>query len=304
MSENIVNEYVRTVENKQEEIMVQGGLVLEGGGMRGLYTAGILDYFLDKGLFFKNCYGVSAGAIQCCSYLSKQRGRAARIYINYMPDKRYASFGNLIKEGYYFGKEFSLKTIPYELEPYDFDTYNQLGCNFIAVATDCKTGEAAYHKIGDMRKDIEMDKLWATCSLPLISRMVEIDGGEYLDGGVTDSIPVEKAIEEENDKVVVILTRDASYRKKPASMMGMFKVKYRKYPNLIKAMEIRHERYNRTVELIEKLEAEGRIYVIRPKAEIEVGRLEKDTAKLTALYETGYKEAEEYYDGLKRYLGL
>ncbi len=289
---------------ENEDMIYDGGLVLEGGGMRGLYTAGILDYFIDKGLYFKNCYGVSAGAIQCCSYLSKQRGRAARIYINYMNDKRYAGVGNFIKEGYYFSKEFSLKTIPYELEPYDFDTFNKLDCNFIAVATDCKTGEAAYHKIGDMRDDNEMSKLWATCSLPLISRMVDVDDGQYLDGGMTDSIPVEKAMADGNNKVVIILTRDGSYRKSPNKMMGLIKLKYRKYPKLVEAMAIRHERYNRTVELIEQLEAQGKIFVIRPKATVEVGRLEKDTEKLTELYNTGYREAEEYYEGLKAYLGL
>ncbi len=291
------------MEQKKEKV-IKCGLVLEGGGMRGLYTAGILDLFIEKGIYFENCYGVSAGAIQCCSYLSKQKGRAARIYIDYMGDKRYAGIGNLIKEGYYFGKEFSLKTIPYELEPYDFDTFNNSGCNFIAVATDCKTGEAAYHKIGDMRDDKEMDKLWATCSLPLISKMVEVDGGQYLDGGVSDSIPVEKAMADGNEKVVVILTRDASYKKSPASMMGLIKYKYRKYPKLVEAMRTRHERYNRTIELIEKLEKEGKIFVIRPKTPIKIGRLEKDKGKLTELYNVGYDDAKEYYESLEKYLGI
>lgn len=287
---------------EEKDVMYEAGLVLEGGGMRGLYTAGVLDFFIDKGIYFKNCYGVSAGATQCCSYLSKQRGRAYRIFTEYMNDKRYASFSNLLKEGNYFGKDFSLKMIPDELEPYDYDTYKNIGANFYAVATDCKTGKPAYLKIEDMRNEVDMDKVWASCSLPLLSKNVHIEGEEYLDGGVSDSIPVVKAIKDGNKKVVVVLTRDASYKKSPNKLMPVIKLKYKSYPNLVRVMEKRHSIYNKTIKRIEKLEQARKIFVIRPKDVVEIGRLEKDAKKMKALYDAGYEEARACYDKLIEYL--
>ncbi len=284
------------------DIMVNAGLVLEGGGMRGVYTAGVLDLFIDKGLYFRNCYGVSAGATQCCSYLSKQRGRAFKINADYMKDKRYAGIGNLIKEGNYFGRDFTLKTIPNELEPYDYDAYKNTGANFFSVATDCKTGKPAYLKIEDMRLDI--DKVWASCTLPLLSKMVKIEGREYLDGGVSDSIPVAKAIKDGNSKVVVVLTRDENYRKTPNKMLGIMKIKYRNYKGLVRAIEIRHKKYNKTLDVISKLEKQGKIFVIRPQKQVEVGRLEKDVSKMRALYECGYDDAKNCYEELVKYLEI
>lgn len=284
------------------DTMVEAGLVLEGGGMRGVYTAGVLDLFIDKGLYFRNCYGVSAGATQCCSYLSKQRGRAFKINAEYMKDKRYASFENLVKEGNYFGRDFTMNILPNELEPYDYDTFKNTGANFFSVATDCKTGEAAYLKVEDMRLDI--DKIWASCTLPLLSKMVDIDGKEYLDGGVSDSVPVVRAIKDGNKKVVVILTRDEKYRKKPNKLIGLIRLKYRKYQGLVKAMETRHKRYNRELARISKLEKQGKIFVIRPKKQVEVGRLEKDASKMKALYDCGYNDAKACYEELAKYLGI
>lgn len=280
--------------------LYSAGLVLEGGGMRGLYTAGVLDFFIDKDMYFENCYGVSAGASQCCSYLSKQKGRALEINTEYMKDKRYASVSNLIKGGSYFDKEFSLKTIPDELVLYDYDTFSKSESNFYAVATDCKTGKPAYLKVEDMRKDL--DKVWASCSLPLLSKMVEIDGEEYLDGGVADAIPVLHALRDGNKKVIVILTRDGDYRKSPEKMMPLIKLTYHNYPKLVKAMKRRHARYNKTLIKIEKLEKAGKIFVIRPKEIVEVGRLEKDPEKMKKLYDAGYKDAMDSYEALCKYL--
>ena len=284
------------------DTMVEAGLVLEGGGMRGVYTAGVLDLFIDKGLYFRNCYGVSAGATQCCSYLSKQRGRAFKINAEYMKDKRYASFGNLIKEGNYFGRDFTMNVLPNQLELYDYDTFKSVGANFFSVTTDCKTGKPAYLKVEDMRKDI--DKIWASCTLPILSKMVNIDGKEYLDGGVSDSIPVARAIKDGNSKVVVILTRDEKYRKKPNKMMGLIKLKYHNYKGLVRAMENRHTRYNKTLDKISEFEKQGKIFVIRPKRQVEVGRLEKDERKMRALYDCGYEDAKACYDKLVKYLGI
>lgn len=286
----------------KKDTMYEAGLVLEGGGMRGLYTAGVLDFFIDKGIYFRNCYGVSAGATQGCSYLSKQKGRAYRIFTKYMNDKRYASFGNLLKEGNYFGKDFSLKMIPDELEPYDHETFVNSGANFYAVASNCRTGEPAYLKVEDTRREVDMDKIWASCSLPLLSKNVHIEGEEYLDGGVADSIPVVKALRDGNKKVVLVLTRDSSYRKEPNKLMPIIKLKYKSYPKLIELMEKRHRIYNKTLKRIEKFEKEGKIFVIRPKSVVEIGRLEKDTKKMKALYNVGYKEAKESFDKLMDYL--
>ena len=286
----------------ENDVMYEAGLVLEGGGMRGLYTAGVLDFFIDKGIYFRNCYGVSAGATQCCSYLSKQKGRAYRIFTEYMNDKRYASLSNLIKEGNYFGKDFSLKMIPDELEPYDHDTFVNSGANFYAVASNCKTGKPAYLKIEDTRKEVDMDKIWASCSLPLLSKNVQIEGEEYLDGGVADSIPVVKAIKDGNKKVVLILTRDASYKKSPNKLMPVIKLRYKSYPKFVRIMEKRHIIYNKTIKRIEKLEQAGKIFVIRPKNVVEIGRLEKDAKKMKKLYDAGYEEAKACYTKLLEYL--
>jgi predicted patatin/cPLA2 family phospholipase len=289
-------------ENAVIDRLFEAGLVLEGGGMRGLYTAGVLDYFIDKGIYFRNCYGVSAGATQGCSYISKQRGRAYKIFTKYMQDKRYASFGNLLKEGNYFGKDFSLKKIPDELEPYDYDTFKNSGINFYAVATNCRTGAPEYLKIEDMRNEVDMDKVWASCSLPLLSKNVHIENEEYLDGGVADSIPVVKAIKDGNKKVVLILTRDINYRKRPNKLISVIKLKYRKYPKFVSVMEKRHSIYNKTLKRIQKLENEGKIFVIRPKTEVKIGRLEKDTQKMTDLYNAGYNEAKDCFESLIKYL--
>lgn len=286
--------------DKLNDTLYEAGLVLEGGGMRGLYTAGVLDLFIEKGIYFKDCYGVSAGATQCCSYLSKQKGRAMEIYIKYMKDKRYASVSNLIKTGYYFGKEFSLKTIPDELILYDYDTFEKSESDFYAVATNCKTGKPAYLKIEDMRGDI--DKVWASCSLPLLSKMVELDGEKYLDGGVSDSIPVIRAMKDGNKKVIVILTRDVEYRKSPNKLMPVIRLLYRKYPRFVKVMERRHDRYNKVLMKLKKLEQEGKIFVIRPKKAVEVGRLEKNAEKMMELYNSGYNDAVECFDAMMEYL--
>lgn len=282
------------------EILYNGGLVLEGGGMRGLYTAGVLDFFIDKGIYFKNCYGVSAGASQCCSYLSKQKGRALEVNTEYMKDKRYASVSNLVRGGNYFDKEFSLKTIPDELVLFDYETFSKKQSDFYVVATNCKTGKPEYLKVEDMSRDI--DKVWASCSLPLLSKMVEIDGEEYLDGGASDAIPFMHAIKSGNEKVVVILTRDAEYRKSPEKMMPLIKMVYHDYPRFVRGMKRRHARYNKTLMKITKFEKAGKIFVIRPKETVEVGRLEKNPEKMKNLYDSGYNDAMECFDALCEYM--
>ena len=269
------------------------GLILEGGGMRGAYTAGVLDFFMDNNLEFDNVYGVSAGAVNGCSYLSKQRGRAFRVDVNYLEEKDYAGLSCWLRTGDYFGVDFCYNKIPYELDPYDLDAFNKFTGNFYAVATNCTTGQPEYFKIEDMDRDLI--KIRASASLPLMARMVEVDGVNYLDGGVSDSIPIYQARKSGCKKNVIVLTRDKDYRKSKNSILPLIKLKYRKYPGLIKSMEKRHIVYNKTLKYIDKLEAEGKVVVIRPKEKVEIGRLEKNKEKLTKLYNQGYDEAKEKY---------
>ena len=280
--------------------MVEVGLVVEGGGMRGVYTAGVLDYFMEKNLYFDDCYGVSAGACHISSYVSKQIGRSMKVTLDYINDKRYCSINSLIKTGDMFGVEMLYDLIPNKLELYDYDTFNKFKGNFYSVVTNCKTGKAEYIKIKDMKKDIIAVR--ASSSLPLLSRVVEINGEKYLDGGITDSIPIKKSIEDNHRKNVVILTRDKTYRKKKSSFSPIFKLKYRKYPNLVNAIENRYKMYNNTLDFIEEKVKTGEVFVIQPKEPVHISRVEKDKTKLKELYDKGYNDAKECYEDLIKFI--
>ena len=280
--------------------MIEAGLVVEGGGMRGVYTAGVLDYFMEKNLYFDDCYGVSAGACHISSYVSKQIGRSMKVTLDYINDKRYCSINSLIKTGDMFGVEMLYDLIPNKLELYDYDTFNKFKGNFYSVVTNCKTGKAEYIKIKDMKKDIIAVR--ASSSLPLLSRVVEINGEKYLDGGITDSIPIKKSIEDNHRKNVVILTRDKTYRKKKSSFSPIFKLKYRKYPNLVNAIENRYKMYNNTLDFIEEKVKTGEVFVIQPKEPVHISRVEKDKTKLKELYDKGYNDAKECYEDLIKFI--
>lgn len=280
--------------------MYMAGLVLEGGGMRGMYTAGVLDFFMDKDISFKNIYGVSAGACHGTSFVAGQRGRAYEINTKYLNDKRYASMRSLIKTGDFFEKDFQLNVIPNQLNLFSYENYRNSNVNFYATATNCETGKAEYLHIKDM--ETEIDKLWASSTLPLLSRIVKIKNKKYLDGGIADSIPVKKALEDGNEKVIVVLTQDIKYKKKPTSLMPLIKLKYKKFPNMIKAIENRYKEYNKTTDLIRKLEKEGKIIVIRPLSPLNIGRIEKNENKIKELYLRGYRDAESLYKKTINYL--
>ena len=280
--------------------MVEVGLVVEGGGMRGIYTAGVLDFFMDKNLYFDDCYAVSAGACHVTSYLSKQKGRSAKITLDYIGDKRYCSINSLIKTGDMFGAEMIYDIIPNKLDLYDYDTFNKFKGNFYSVVTNCKTGKAEYIKIEDMKKDIIAVR--ASSSLPLLARIVKIDGEEYLDGGITDSIPIKKSIEDNHEKNVVILTRDKNYRKSKPGFISILKMKYKKYPNLIKALENRYKMYNNTLDFLEEKRKENKVFIIQPKEPVNISRVEKNKDKLKALYDQGYNDAKEKYEELIKFL--
>ena len=280
--------------------MINSGLIIEGGGMRGVYTAGVLDFFMEKDLYFEDCYAVSAGACHASSYYSKQIGRSLKVILDYIHDKRYCSVNSLIKTGDMFGVEMLYNRIPNELVLYDYDTFNEFKGNFYCVVTNCKTGKAEYMKIQDMKKDIV--NVRASSSLPLLSRIVEINGEEYLDGGITDSIPIKKSIEDGHHKNVVILTRDKTYRKSKASFLNIFKIKYKKYPNLVKAIEDRYKMYNNTIDFIEEKRKNGEVFVIQPKGPVNISRVEKDKTKLKDLYDEGYNDAKECYEDLIKFI--
>ena len=280
--------------------MIEAGLVVEGGGMRGVYTAGVLDYFMEKNLYFDDCYGVSAGACHISSYVSKQIGRSMKVTLDYINDKRYCSVNSLIKTGDMFGVEMLYDLIPNKLELYDYDTFNKFKGNFYSVVTNCKTGKAEYIKIKDMKKDIIAVR--ASSSLPLLSRIVEINGKEYLDGGITDSIPIKKSIKDGHKKNVVILTRDKTYRKSKPKFLSLLKFKYKKYPNLVKAIENRYKIYNETLDFLEEEKAKNKVFIIQPKLPVKISRIEKDKDKLKALYNQGYEDAKEIYEDLMKFL--
>ncbi|MBD5499529.1 MAG: patatin family protein [Lachnospiraceae bacterium] len=280
--------------------MYQAGLVLEGGGMKGVYTAGVLDFFLDKGLLFSSVYGVSAGACHMCSYLSNQRGRALDISIDYLDSRKYCSVYSFLTTGDLFNVNTAYHLIPDYLNPYDYQAFDRYEGKAYAVVTNIITGRAEYLRIQDMKKDI--DAVRASASLPLVSRNVRIGDGLYLDGGIADAIPIKKSILDGNRKNVVILTKEEGYVRKPSGQLGVIKLRYLQYPKVYELMAERHNAYNNTMAYLEAQEKNGQAFIIRPKKKSEVGRIEKDVDKLKALYHEGYADAEECFELLQNYL--
>lgn len=280
--------------------MYQAGLILEGGGMSGIYTAGVLDFFLDKKIEFSSCYGVSAGACNMCSYLSKQRGRGFDVIADYLDDKHYCGTYSLITTGDIFGVNMCYHTIPEKLNPYDYETFKTYQGKAYAVVTNIVTGKAEYLRISDMKKNI--DAIRASASLPLVSRNVSYQGSIYLDGGLADSIPIKRSILGGNEKNVVIMTKEEGYLRQPASMLSFVKARYWRYPQVYRLMKERHTMYNETLSYLQEQVEKGHAFVIRPKRKGDVGRIEKDRKKLQVLYDTGYREAEEKYESLLSYL--
>lgn len=282
------------------DMLLDGGLILEGGGMRGMYTVGVLDFFMKKNLYFKDCYGVSAGASHGSSYYSMQKGRALKIVMRYLETKQYASATAMLLTGNFFDKKFHLETVPTRLVPYDYEASKENPMNFYSVVTEMETGKPVYKRIEDMKQDI--DWIWASGCLPLVAKMVEIDGKHYMDGGIADAIPVKESVKQGNAKNVVVLTRHKEYRKEQEATMPLVKAAYHRYPEFIKAMEQRPERYNETLEYILREEEAGRLFVIRPKEPVTVGRLEKDKEALKKLCKQGYDDAKALYGELMQYM--
>ena len=277
------------------------GLVLEGGGMRGIYTAGVLDVFMELGIEFDGVIGVSAGAIHGCSYVSKQIGRSIRYYKRYCNDNRFMSLRNLLFTGDFAGNQFCYHDLPEKLDKYDYDAFDKANTEFYVTCSNLQTGKAEYVRITDMKNQI--DYLRASASLPYVSKIVELDGFKLLDGGCCDSIPLRAFQRMGFNKSVVVLTRNADYVKKP-EQTSLARVFYKKYPNFVKALERRHIVYNKTVEMISKMEKEGKIFVIRPEFDLNIGRIEKNPNEIQRVYDIGRKDAMKCVKSMQEWLKI
>lgn len=265
------------------------GLILEGGGMRGVFTCGVLDNFMDRGIRFPYTIGVSAGACNGLSYMSSQRGRGKFSNIDMLEKYHYIGFKQLLTKGNIMDFELLFHTFPERIVPYDYERYAQIEERYEMVTTSCLTGQACYYEEKNDPKRI-IDIVKASSSLPFVCPVAYVDGEPMLDGGIADSIPLRRAQELGYDNNVVILTRNKGYRKpdKPTSIPPFF---YRKYPALKEAIRRRNALYNEQISLVEELEDRGKLVVLRPQKPIEVGRMERDTRKLLDLYEEGYNVA-------------
>lgn len=277
------------------------GLVLEGGGMRGMFTAGVMDVLMENGVKFDGAIGVSAGAAFGCNYKSGQIGRVIRYNTKYIRDKRYCGMRVWLKTGDIFSTDFCYGEIPLVHDVFDFDAYRKNPMDFYVVCTDIETGKSVYHKY-EGYEDSGFDWIRASASLPFVSRIVEIGGKKLLDGGMTDSIPVRYFQNIGYEKNIVVLTQPKGYVKKKSHLKMLLNMKYKKYPKLIEAIENRYKMYNETLEYIEKQENSGKIFVIRPEEAIEVKRVEKDAEKLRRVYETGRLTASRCVGDIKKYL--
>ena len=281
--------------------MAKIGLVLEGGGSRGIYTAGVLDVFLENDIAVDGVIGVSAGAIHGCSYVSKQIGRSIGYAMKYSRDPRYMSLRSLLKTGDYVGVEFCYHELPEKLYPFDNDTFEASPIDFYVTCTDVESGQAVYQKCPSVRGN-DIDWVRASASLPLFSRIVEIEGQKLLDGGIADSIPL-KAFEKLGfERNIVVLTRIAGYQKKPTSSMPLLRRSLKAYPKFLQTAQNRHNIYNQEVAYTEKEEREGNVCLIRPSEYLKVGRLERKPEKLQEMYELVRKDALAKLTEVKRFV--
>ena len=277
------------------------GLVLEGGAMRGLFTAGVLDVLMEKGITFDGLIGVSAGACFGCNMVTEQIGRTIRYNTRFAKDSRYCSIRSFIKTGDIFGAEFCYHSIPEELDVFDNAKFNNSGMEFYVVATDVVTGEPVYHLI-DKIENNGLKWIQASASMPLVSNIVEIDGDKYLDGGVADSIPL-KAFEDRGyDINVTVLTKPRGYHKSANKAMPLIRCRYKDYPEFIHTSKIRHEIYNDELKHVFEQEKEGCNFVICPKSPLPIGHITHDPHKMKEVYDIGRNEALEKLPALERFL--
>jgi predicted patatin/cPLA2 family phospholipase len=286
------------VENLKLE---HAALVLEGGGLRGTFSGGVLRRFVDDKLYFAYVIGVSMGACNAANYLSLQPERNRIVNTRYVRDRRYLSYRRLFRGGDLFGMNFIIDELPNKLVPFDLETFLANPARCITVVTDCVTGEALYYDKNELGGDY-LTVLKASSSLPFIAKAVQYKGRFLMDGGLADSIPVLRAAREGWKKQALILTRPKGYRKKPSRLPGPLLFRYRKFPGLLRNLKNRYRRYNETMDFIEQKEARGEIFVIRPREEPPAGRVEKDIAKIYLTYDQGYAAACACFTRLMDYL--
>jgi len=277
------------------------GLIMEGGAMRGMFTAGVLDVLMENGLVTDGAIGVSAGAVFGCNYKSHQIGRVIRYNTEYCNDKRYASFKNLVKTGNLYSEQFCYHEVPEKLDPFNEAAFAASPMDFFVVCTDVKTGEPIYHKC---RKGDAEDVLWmeASASMPLAAKIVKIGHYGLLDGGVADSIPVRFFESIGYKRNLIILTQPKGYIKKKNKFLPAIRARYFRYPAFVEAVADRHERYNETLSYISMLEQAGKDYVIRPPIPLEIGAMERDPAQLRRVYETGRAVAQIQVEKIRDFL--
>jgi predicted patatin/cPLA2 family phospholipase len=281
----------------ETELPARVGLVLEGGGMRGFYSAGVLDAFAHKSILFPYISAVSAGAANALSYLSGQVARNRQVAQYYVSDPRYLSWRNWIRGGSAFDWEFVFHTIPDKLLYFDRAMLAESPAQFMVGSFDCDVGATAWFDKDEVAGDITT--VVASCALPVLSKVQHYRGMRLLDGGIADPIPIIRSIKDGNEFHVVVLTRNAGYRKEPFQQKRMLRVLYRRYPKLVDAMLVRHQRYQEQLELCEELQCEGKALIVRPEKPLELSRLGTDTTKLLTLYDEGTAEGYEAIDALQ-----
>jgi predicted patatin/cPLA2 family phospholipase len=279
------------------------GLVLEGGGMRAAYTGGVLDAFLDEAIDIRYVVGVSAGANAGADYVAGQRERNHRVFVDLATDPRYAGWRNLLRERSWFGMRFIFETLPDELAPFDYAAFRASPRTLHAGVTDCATGEPVYFKQSDLdARWFVQTVLRASSSLPVLSPPVVVQGRRCLDGGASDPIPIKRAIADGKRRNVVVLTRNAGYRQPPQRLGAAARAVLRRHPAVLRALRDRHLRYNECLDLVDSLESAGSVFVLRPARPLEVDRMERDVAKLEALYRQGYAETVARAEALRAWM--
>ncbi len=282
--------------------MYKNGLVLEGGGTRAVFTSGVLDCFLDNKIEFPYIIGVSAGTCNAVSYISKSYRRQIDITLKYVNDKRYMSVENFLLKGEYLNYDWIFDELSYDLMPINQEIFDNANCHFVSVVTSAETGQAEYLTVPDVHKRGCIE-LRASCSLPIATKGTEINGKLYFDGGIADSIPAKKALDDNCEKIVVVLTQDVNYIKKSMDKIApILRKKYKKYPKLADAILNRHNMYNSQLEYVKELEKEGRAYVVRPSHPLHCSTLEKNKDILNDIYQDGYSIAEKNINEIKEFL--
>ena len=277
------------------------GLVLEGGAMRGLYTAGVIDTFLKEKIDVDTIIGVSAGALFGMNYKSKQIGRVLRYNKAYAGNKDYMGIYSFLKTGNVMNEEFCFEKLIDDLDPIDYQSYQESPVDFYAVVTNLQTGKAEYKLLDTLDNYDQVEYLRASGSMPFVSHIIQVNGHEYLDGGCSDSIPIKKMLEMDVDKIIVVLTRPLDYCKK-TSNKHLNKLFYHQYPHFVETLNNRYLNYNASLDLITKLEKEKKIFVLRPSQLIPIGRLEKDKEVIQQMYDLGVSDCYNQLENLKKYL--